>query len=100
MNPKNIQVIGSELAIAWDDGAESYVGLEKLRRHCPCALCSGETDAMGRLHKPPAPTYQPSSFQVKRFQAVGGYAVNFAWGDGHDSGIYTFGYLKKLGGTE
>ncbi len=97
MSPKNIQIIGTELAIAWDDASESYIALEKLRRHCPCAACGGEVDALGQLHRPAAPTYQPASFKLKRFQAVGGYAVNFAWEDGHDSGIFTYPFLKKLG---
>jgi hypothetical protein len=30
--PTNIQAIGPELAIAWNDGEESYLGLENLRR--------------------------------------------------------------------
>ena len=33
MKPADIQTIGDELAIKWDDGSESYVKLEKLRRH-------------------------------------------------------------------
>src|SRR5262245_25917585 len=42
MKPVDIQQIGDELAIKWDDGAESFVKLEKLRRRCPCAGCKGE----------------------------------------------------------
>ena len=29
--PVNIQLIGQEIAIAWDDGAESYLHCERLR---------------------------------------------------------------------
>jgi len=35
MRPADIQQIGDELAIKWDDGGESYVRLEKLRRFEP-----------------------------------------------------------------
>ena len=49
LSPSNIQIIGQELAIAWNDGEETYLPLEKLRRACPCATCSGEPDAMGRV---------------------------------------------------
>ena len=27
---------------------------------------------------------------------VGNYALRFGWSDGHDTGIYTFDYLRKL----
>ena len=40
--PKNLQVLGGELAIAWSDGSESYFKLSDLRRLCPCAECGGE----------------------------------------------------------
>ncbi|HLX72205.1 MAG TPA: gamma-butyrobetaine hydroxylase-like domain-containing protein, partial [Verrucomicrobiae bacterium] len=47
MQPTNIQQIGDELALKWDDGTESFISLEQLRRHCPCAGCKGEVDIMG-----------------------------------------------------
>ena len=37
MRPADIQVIGDQLAIKWDDGTETFLSLEKMRRHCPCA---------------------------------------------------------------
>ena len=46
---ENIVVAGTELAIAWADGKESYLDLETLRRACPCAGCQGEPDATGRV---------------------------------------------------
>ncbi len=97
MNPKNIQLIQTEIAIMWDDGSESYISIEKLRRHCPCAACMGEKDVMGGEHKVAPTPYRPESFQLIKFEAVGGYAINFSWADGHGSGIYSFPYLRKLG---
>jgi len=43
--PRDVFVVGRELAIVWDDGREDYIPLEKLRRNCPCAMCKGETKA-------------------------------------------------------
>ena len=43
MRPADIQVIGDQLAVKWDDGSETFLALEKMRRHCPCASCAGET---------------------------------------------------------
>ncbi len=96
MNLKNIQLIQNEIAIVWDDGTESYIPLERIRRYCPCAACVGEQDILGKTYKGPSTPYKTESFQLVSFNAVGGYAINFAWGDGHHSGIYPFGLLKKL----
>lgn len=100
MIPRDIQLIQNEIAIGWDDGVESYITLEKLRRSCPCAACAGEADVLGRLHKGASAPCKPESFQLIRFEAVGGYAVNFTWADGHNSGIYPYPLLRKLGGAD
>jgi len=96
MRPADIQQIGDELAIRWDDGRESYVRLETLRRGCPCAGCKGESDIMGQLYKNPDQPFSPQAFQLRRIANVGGYAIQPVWGDGHASGIYSFEYLRKV----
>lgn len=96
MQPADIQVIGHELAIRWDDGAESFLNLEALRRRCPCAGCAGEQDVMGNLYKGPARQLGTASFQLKRFTPVGGYAIQLFWGDGHNTGIYSWDYLQRV----
>jgi len=93
--PTNIQAIGSELAIAWSDGTESYVPLEALRRGCPCAACGGEPDVLGRVIRPEV-TYTSQSFDLRGFAVVGGYALQPSWADGHGTGLYTFPYLQRL----
>ena len=45
--PKDVQVLGDELAIVWADGAETYLKLSDVRRLCPCASCAGEGDRKG-----------------------------------------------------
>lgn len=94
---KNIQQIQDEIGIVWEDGIESYIPLERLRRQCPCASCAGEHDVMGKKYKAPPTPYKPESFQLISFHPVGGYAINFTWRDGHNTGIYPYPYLKKLG---
>ena len=96
MRPVDIQAIGNDLAIKWDDGSESFIALKELRRHCPCAGCKGETDVMGNLYKAPAQTLGASAFQLVRLQWVGGYAIQPLWGDGHSTGLYSFDYLRGL----
>jgi DUF971 family protein len=96
MQPLDLQQIGEELAIKWDDGSENFIGLEKLRRACPCAGCLGERDIMGQLHKGPDRPLSPRSFQLTRIESVGSFAVQPVWADGHGSGIFSFDYLRRL----
>lgn len=96
MRPADIQTVGTELAIKWEDGSEGYIRLEKLRRHCPCAGCKGEVDILGNLYKGPDKPLAAQAFQVRRIASVGGYAIQPIWGDGHSSGLYSFDYLRRL----
>ena len=96
MRPVDVQQVGDELAVKWDDGSESYVRLEHLRRYCPCAGCKGEMDVMGNLHKGPDVPLDPSSFQLRRIVNIGGYGLQPVWADGHATGIYSFDYLKRI----
>ena len=93
--PADLQIIGSELAIRWPDGKESYLSLEELRKRCPCAACCGEPGLTksvpgvgGRL--------KAESFRLKGMQKVGGYAIQPTWEDGHGTGIYSWEYLRKI----
>ena len=98
MRPSDIQPIGEELAIKWDEGGESFISLEKLRRACPCAGCKGEMDVMGNLYKNPEQALTPAAFRLVRLEKVGTYAVQPVWADGHNTGIYSFDYLKRIAG--
>ena len=95
----NIAVMGAEVALAWSDGVESYLPLVALRKACPCAACQGEPDALGRVVRPGV-SYNERSFELARYESVGGYALQFSWADGHNTGIYSFDYLRKLGGAD
>lgn len=96
MRPADIQHIGNELAIKWEDGTESFIPLETLRRACPCASCQGETDVLGNVYKNPERELTPTAFQLVRLATVGGYAIQPVWADGHTTGIYSFDYLKRM----
>jgi DUF971 family protein len=100
MRPLDIQQIGNELAVKWEDGRESFIPLEHLRRACPCAGCKGETDILGNLYKNPEQPLTAWAFQLKRIGSVGGYAVQPVWADGHNTGIYSFDYLNRIAGGE
>ena len=95
IEPKNLQLIGDEFAISWSDGAESFLPLEPLRRACPCASCGGEPDVLGNVARPSV-SYTADSFELRSWDLVGGYAVRPVWGDGHNTGIYSYQYLRRL----
>ena len=94
--PVLVQVVGQELAIAWNDGTEAYVPLETLRRACPCAVCQGEADVMGRVDRPEVKIGE-TGYVLRGFRSIGGYAIQPQWWDGHDTGLYSYGYLHGLG---
>lgn len=92
---ENAAMIGNEIALSFADGFEAYLPLPMLRRACPCAVCQGEPDALGRVMRPKV-EHGPDAFDLVKLDLVGGYAIQFIWADGHSSGIYTFSYLQKL----
>lgn len=96
MRPLDVQQIGEELAIKWEDGSESFIPLEKLRRACPCAGCKGEMDVMGNVYKAPEQPLTPAAFRLLRLERIGTYALQPVWGDGHATGIYSFDYLDRV----
>ncbi|MEE2876767.1 MAG: DUF971 domain-containing protein [Candidatus Neomarinimicrobiota bacterium] len=91
------EVINDLLVIKWKRGDESYIPLKGLREACPCAECSGETDALGNLYMGYGRPKSDGGYSIARIKPVGYYALQFTWGDGHDAGIYRFEFLKELG---
>lgn len=95
---RNLQIVGRELAIAWSDGHETYLKLEEVRKACPCAVCNGEPDVLGRGERP-EPRHTATSFELTSFELVGGYGWQPKWADGHATGIYSTSYLRRLDPT-
>jgi DUF971 family protein len=98
LQAEHIEQIGDFLAIRWNDGSESAAPLEDLRRNCPCARCAGEPDVTGAIRMPAQQMeFVPESFELRGFERVGLYAVALTWGDGHNTGIYNWPLLQRLG---
>lgn len=96
MRAEEVQVIGTELAVRWDDGTDDFIPLQNLRRACPCAGCKGEMDVMGNVYKVPERPLGEGAFRISRLGLAGGYAVQPVWGDGHSSGLFSWDYLKSI----
>jgi len=84
---------GTALRILWKDGSASILSPRLLRVCCPCARCVDEMTGR-RILRPEdiAEDVYPTAIHY-----VGRYALKFVWSDGHDTGIYPFDYLRKLG---
>ena len=107
VTPTEIKRAGSSgLHISWSDGRRDALPGEFLRRNCPCAACKelrGDTS-----HSKPLTGKKPkkslmvientieTETSLQQIWGVGQYALGMSWGDGHDSGIYTFDYLREL----
>lgn len=91
--PDQIRQAGPRaLSIRWRDGTESVYAVRDLRLACACAQCVDEWTGAYRLD----PTSVPEDVHPKRISSVGRYAIQIAWSDGHDTGIYAFDRLRKL----
>lgn len=78
------------LDIAFEDGAAYTLSAEFLRVFSPSAEVRG--------HGPGQETLQTgkSSVGISAIHPVGHYAVQITFDDGHDSGLYSWQYLRDL----
>lgn len=93
--PTNIQIIGNELAILWGDGREDYYPMDKLRAYSPSAENMGERDILGNLYGGTDQTEFPGVV-VEDWKIIGNYAIQFIFSDRHNTGLYSFQYLRDL----
>jgi DUF971 family protein len=85
LNPKQTEIM-------WNDGHVGSYRSWYLRENCPCASCVDEFTGIRKvLHGA-----IPSSLERVNVAPVGNYALQFEWSDGHNTGIYSFDYLRKL----
>ena len=88
-----------KLTITWQDGTVSVFPLPLLRKLCPCAACKDQRESDAVRAKTSLKVL-PEGFQerptVVDAQLVGNYALKITWSDQHDTGIYSFRYLKEI----
>ncbi len=104
MTPAKVRVLlteGKGLEIEWQDGHHSSWSFAWLRDACPCATCVEERKNEGRkVGQPKAksaellPMYKPPA-KPSGAHPVGRYALQFEWLDGHNSGIYSWEFLRR-----
>jgi len=93
---------GTGVEIEWKDGHKSAWNFAWLRNACPCATCHEDRENTGRL---PGEAKGKEQTLLQMYEApvkplevtpVGKYAIRFKWNDGHESGIYSWEYLRRV----
>jgi DUF971 family protein len=91
---------GEGVDVVWSDGHTSHYPFPYLRDLCPCALCNDERDKKARMGTSPAASIELPMFKprvtAKSAQAMGNYALQIAFSDGHATGIYSFEHLREI----
>ncbi len=83
--------------IDWADGHKGVLPHEVLRGYCPCAGCQGHSGTI-KFIQPESGDHEGrrNQLEVDAFEPVGNYAIKIVWFDGHDSGLYSYRYLRAL----
>jgi DUF971 family protein len=93
VEPREIMQEGETgLRITWADDQVCHYTAAALRRACPCAQCVNEWTGERMLE----PQAVSEELQIADVAIVGRYALNFRWSDNHETGIYSFRYLREL----
>jgi len=101
--PKDVKVhvsTGAGVDITWSDGHASHYDFAYLRDQCPCALCDDDRRKKVALASPTGagaalPMFKPKA-TARAAAAVGNYAIQIEFTDGHSTGIYSFDYLREI----
>ena len=85
------------MTIQWGDGHRSVYSFDLLRKECPCAVCrEASHEPTNDPFKVVTSAVRPGEVAVTGAEQVGRYAVRFEWSDGHNTGIYSYEYLRAI----
>ena len=94
--PRSLRGNAEVLTIDWDDGVTHHLTWRQLREACPCASCKVKREAPPDLF----PVLKPEEtlpLRCDKMQALGNYAYHIDFSDGHNTGIYSLEFLRRLG---
>jgi DUF971 family protein len=87
------------LTIEWADGASSYYSIAYLRKMSPSAEARQLREEMATNPLtiiPAGAARQSGPLVAEDAELVGNYAIRIRFSDGHDTGIYSWGYLRRI----
>ncbi|MCI0587299.1 MAG: DUF971 domain-containing protein [Planctomycetes bacterium] len=83
---------GRRIAVEWRDAHRSLYPMRHLRGRCPCANCVDEGSGKRRYFEADA----PEDLGFSDVWLVGNYALGIRFSDGHETGIFTYDYLRSI----
>lgn len=86
------------LTVHWQDGQSSFYPVTHLRRWSPSAEARQLREELERnpLTVLPASSGSDGPLEATHAELVGSYAVRIHFSDGHDTGIYSWEYLRSI----
>ncbi len=95
---KSLDVSNSEqiLEIQWADGRIAKYPLFGLRKNCPCVMCRGGHDKMGRFEIELFFVKPTRTYNINKLEPIGNHALKITWDDGHNSGMYRWDLLRIM----
>ena len=88
----------SGLSVHWNDGSESFYPIAYLRRMSPSAEQRLLREEMEKnpLTVLPSGAGSGEPLTATDVQMVGNYAIKIIFSDGHDTGIFSWEYLREI----
>ncbi len=80
-----------QLEIAFDDGTRFVLPAEYLRVESPSAEVQGHSPEQRQI------VSGKRMVGIAGLEPVGNYAIRLTFDDGHDTGIFSWAYLRELG---
>ncbi|MCC5829413.1 MAG: DUF971 domain-containing protein [Phycisphaeraceae bacterium] len=86
------------LSVVWHDGTESFYPIKLLRRMSPSADARTLRESMERnpLTVLPASASSGEPLRAVDAELVGNYAIRIRFSDGHDTGLFSWVYLREI----
>lgn len=86
------------LTIQWGDGSTSYYSIAYLRKMSPSAEARELREQIERnpLAILPSSSAPAGPLTALSAELVGRYAVRIRFSDGHDTGLYSWDYLREI----
>jgi DUF971 family protein len=88
--PVEVKRIDGNLNLRWSDQSSIQIPLATIRKNCSCAVCLEMKVALAE-----GQSYYQRAIRPVDISAVGNYALQIAWEDGHRS-IVAFDRLETL----
>ncbi|MEM6259298.1 MAG: DUF971 domain-containing protein [Planctomycetota bacterium] len=97
VHPVHLDLKRSEaLTIRWSDGRVSVYPVGLLRRLSPSADAQQTRQELAQNPLAVLPSSSDQPMRIDRIEPVGRYAIRLVFSDGHQTGLYTWAYLRDI----